>query len=134
MKLVIDSSVVIKWFIDEEGKEKALNILNNILDCKLTAAIPRIIYFETGNVLLSNKISSEEKVRKFKIILEKTLTDMYDFDYADWPQIIKLAGSYSLSFYDCCYVYLAKKLNTYLITADKKLFEKTKKSGLVRLL
>ena len=89
MTIVIDSSVVLKWYLDEEGKERALNILADILDRKISVILPKIIFFEVGNVLLYKKSYSEERVEKFRIILEKTLLNMYDFNFDDWDKIIK---------------------------------------------
>jgi len=55
--LVVDSSVVIKWFSDEEDTEKALKIREDFLKGKNIIAVPDIQIYEIANAL-SHELSS----------------------------------------------------------------------------
>lgn len=133
-KMILDSSVIFKWFYEEEGSDKARQIYRDIKERKILLSLPRLLYYEIGNVFLNHKPYSSEKIAVSCEILKILPATFYDFDYFEWQQIIEKSHQYRLSFYDCAYVFLAQKLHIELITADKKLFDKTKKLGFVKLL
>lgn len=132
--MILDSSVIFKWFYEEEESDKALQIYRDIKEEKILLSLPRLFYYEIGNIFLNHQPYSDEKIARSCEILEILPATFYDFDYFDWQQIIEKSHQYNLSFYDYTYVFLARKLNTNLITADKKLYKKTKKLGFVSLL
>ncbi len=132
--MILDSSVIFKWFIIEEGTEKALVLFADIKERKISVSVPRLLYYEIGNSLLFHKPYSEDKIEQAGKILEELPLSYHDLTFQDWNKIINEAHDVNISFYDYSYIFLAKRLNTQLITADKKLFEKTKKSGFVKLL
>lgn len=132
--MILDSSVIFKWFFDEEGTDRALAILQDIQKEKISMFAPRLLFYEIGNSLLCHKPFTEDKIGYASKILEELPFSFYDFTFQEWNTIIDEAHYYNISFYDYSYLFLAKQLNTHLITADRKLFGKTKKLGFVKLL
>lgn len=132
--MILDSSVIFKWFYKEEDSDKALSLYQSIKVENTPLSLPRLLYYEIGNAVLYHKPFSREKLDRAEEILRTIPINFHDFTFSEWRRIIKSADHYSVSFYDFTYIYLAERLQTYLITADSKLFTKTKKLGLVKLL
>ena len=132
--MILDSSVIFKWFFDEEGTDRALAILQDIQKEKISMFAPRLLFYEIGNSLLYHKPFTEDKIKYASKILEELSFSFYDFTFQEWNTIIDEAHHYNISFYDYSYLFLAKQLNTQLITADTKLFKKNKNLGFVKLL
>lgn len=132
--MILDSSVIFKWFYEEEGSDKALRIFRDINEGKFQLSLPRLLYYEIGNIFLNHKPYSTEKIYSACEILKILPATFYDFDTFEWQKIVETSHQYNLSFYDNSYVFLAQKLNTDLVTADKKLYHKVKKLDFVKLL
>jgi predicted nucleic acid-binding protein len=49
--LVVDASVVVKWFVDEENSDKAIRIRDKYIDGEISVMAPDIIIFEVLNAL-----------------------------------------------------------------------------------
>ena len=131
---IIDTSVVTKWFFPEEEFQKALFIRNQHQREEISLYAPTLLLFELGNVFVSkglkNRTAFNENVR--------TLYNLnLNFIHPE-EQTLELAfghsQKYNLSFYDALYVATAQNLKCDFITADKKLYQKTKKLKFVKLL
>jgi len=134
MTYVIDSSVALKWFYDEENRDKALLIYDDLARNTASVIVPQLIIYEIGNTIRYKKPFSERKTKEAGKILEELNLTFDNPSFQEWKAIVELSYKLDISFYDCSYVYLAQKLNTQFVTADRKLFEKTKKLGFVKLL
>jgi predicted nucleic acid-binding protein len=132
--MVIDASVVLKWFMDEEDSDKANALKNLHLSGTSTITLPDIALYETGNALrYKNEFSSKEISRCFD-----DLEDLHLDIIAPYPEIaeitIEIARQNDITFYDAFYVALAKELGLQFITADKQLYENTKHLHFIHLL
>lgn len=134
MTYIIDSSVALKWFYEEEDREKALLIYDDLARNAVSVVVPHLIIYEIGNIIRYKKPFSIQKIEQAEKILAELNLAFDNPNYQEWKEIIELCHKLDISFYDCSYVFLAKKYNIKLITADKKLYRKAKKSGLVKLL
>ena|SRR5690348_9941007 len=123
---ILDTSVIIKWFSEEENHEKALFYLTQIQNGEIRVLVPSLFFYEFGNALLSKNLSSSAAKEFVKQLfqLELLIAEMSKQDIA---AIYKISQTYHISFYDGAYVYLAKKRNCAFVTADKKLFLKIQK-------
>ena len=50
MKIVLDASVVAKWFIEEEDTEKAIEIRDKFVRGEIKILVPSLLIYEIGNV------------------------------------------------------------------------------------
>ncbi|MBW1669419.1 MAG: type II toxin-antitoxin system VapC family toxin, partial [Deltaproteobacteria bacterium] len=50
-KAVVDASVVVKWFVEEEGSEEALAIRRRYIEEEVEIVAPELIHFEVLNAL-----------------------------------------------------------------------------------
>lgn len=122
---ILDTSVVVKWFIEEKDSDIANKYLKEIINGKYEVVFPSLIFYELGNACLYNHMSTREigkvieKLAKFPIQVE-------DIGFSAMSKIYQNAVEYNLSFYDASYVTLMQKYDCELITADEKMFNKLK--------
>ncbi|MEW6681007.1 MAG: type II toxin-antitoxin system VapC family toxin [bacterium] len=123
---VLDASIIIKWFKIEEYREKAIQFREDFLHGKCDIVIPELLMYEIANVLRYNKIFREKEVLD-------SIESLYDIELnVVIPTSFLLRKATSLAYkkditvYDAIYVVLAKELNYYFVTADKKLYQKVK--------
>ncbi|MBN1802548.1 MAG: type II toxin-antitoxin system VapC family toxin [Candidatus Lokiarchaeota archaeon] len=55
-RVIIDASVVVKWFIEEEGSEIARTIRDKFVEGKIEFIVPSLLYFEVLNALKYSKL------------------------------------------------------------------------------
>ncbi len=129
-RLVIDASVAMKWyFSDEEHGEKALKILEAHASDRLSLLAPALLEFEMANVMVVAK-------RRGRVKDEDTIGAMEGFtglgiSFYPMDSLFKKILGYchvnGISAYDAAYIALAEDLKTDFVTADKRLFNSTRK-------
>lgn len=124
-KIILDASVVIKWFIEEDGDKKAIGYLNLIKERKIYLIVPQLLFYELGNILLSKNASIKDVIC---IITELNSLPIKqeDVGHPYFKKVFKNAEEMTLSFYDASYVTLMQVENCEFITADKRLYEKVR--------
>lgn len=131
---VLDASVVLKWFVEEEGSERAEALLDEHVKGAARVVVPDLLVYEVANALRFSGAFAAREVRE--IIDALWALDLYIV--APQPDIMRsaLALSFSrgISVYDSVYVALAKELGLHLITADEKLLKRTSELKIVKIL
>jgi predicted nucleic acid-binding protein len=125
MQKVFDASVVIKWFINEEGSDKALIYLQDYRDKRFSIIIPTLLYYELGNILLAKKATEDEVSKIMVSLLALSLVNI-DIGHDAFRKVFENAQEYKITYYDSSYITLMQKYDCQLVTADKKLYEKIK--------
>jgi predicted nucleic acid-binding protein len=132
--IVLDASVAAKWFLEEEDSDKALIVREAHINGSVSLAAPDLLIYEVANALHYNPKVSEEQ-------LTGRVQDLFDYDLDLVPpsneyvtRAVKAARRLSISIYDASYIALSEIISTNLVTADKKLYEKTSAKGQTRLL
>jgi len=121
MKMVVDSSVTVKWLSDEEEQyiRQADLILEHAAREKLELAAPVFMKYEVGNALRYKKISEDGKLeilRKFYGIPIK----FYGISAKQAKTAFEMARQAGITFYDAVFMELAQRLKAALITANPK--------------
>jgi predicted nucleic acid-binding protein len=118
-RLVIDSSVVIKWSVPEVHSVDALRYL----DPDLERDAPELLLAEVSNILWK-KVGRGELTR---IEAEGIAADLGQADVAVHPMgplfgaALRIALETGRSAYDSMYLALAETLSTQMVTADRRL-------------
>jgi len=60
---VLDASVVVKWFVEEEGKEIALSIRDKFWRREIDIVVPDLLLYEISNALRYNPNLNEQDVK-----------------------------------------------------------------------
>jgi predicted nucleic acid-binding protein len=128
--LVLDASVVIKWFIPEDDRAAALALRAS----GAGFAAPDLLFIEAANILW--KLVNREEIEP-----DRAMAIINEIAAAPWvvhatrslaSDAIDLALASGVSAYDASYVALAVRLDTTCVTADRKLFNKLKGSPFVK--
>ena len=127
MKRILDTSVVLKWFVDEKGSDTARGYLQDFIEGKSQILFPTLMFYELGNACLQNSIPVGE-IGKIMELLQQFKFEIEDIGYTAFRKIYQNASDYDITFYDASYVTLMQKYDCELVTADKVLYNKLKKT------
>lgn len=134
--IIIDSSIIAKWFLeDEEEKESALKIKEDYLQGNISIALPSITFYEVSNFLKMAvsrlRIEKDSAYTVYKKFLE------FDFEIHFSNELLEAsiyeAVTHNITSYDASYVVLAEYLKVPFYTADEKLLQKSKGKYLYHL-
>jgi len=131
---VIDASVAAKWFTEEEGTDRALEVRESHIEGGRTLIAPDLIVYEIANALRFKPGFDQERVAR---VVEDLLDLQMDLinPSRDLLRIgSELAFRYGITIYDSCYIALGELMGIEVYTSDKQLYERAKESGLLRFL
>lgn len=120
-QIVVDSSVAVKWFNtkDEDNFKKANKILKDLEEEKIEISMPEISKYEITNALLYKKLSLS--------LVKTSLSTIYSMPIKFVPlandlaaQTVEIAYKNKITFYDACFLSLAKKIKGELVTDNIK--------------
>lgn len=131
---VLDASVIIKWFIEEEGSDRADKYLQAYKDKHFSIFVPTLLFYELGNILLAKKATAGQVGRIIQHLHALNLIRI-DVGYESFRKVFQNADDLQITYYDASYLTLMQKESCEFVTADRKLYEKMKKIfALVKLL
>ena len=131
---VIDASVIVKWYVEEQDSNKALRILEDYEAETYNIAIPDLAIYEVANVLKYNSQFAADETKKSLWALSKLNLDLITPVPAVIQPAMDIAFKKDISLYDAVYVSLASEIGYDFVTADKKLCEKLSEFENVKLL
>lgn len=134
LNVVTDSSVIIKWFCEEEDTPKALALREKFHLGEAEIAIPDLSLYEVANALRHNKSITEDDVKAAVGSLVKMGLDIIVPTMDVFELAISIAFRYNITLYDAYFVALAQSLRFTFITADEALHRKVKNLSFVSLL
>jgi len=120
-QVVIDSSVAVKWFNnkDEDNLKQADKILKDLEEENIEIFMPEISKHEILNALLYKKLSLS--------LIKTSLLTLYSMPIKFVPldsdlatETVEIAYKNKITFYDACFLSLAKKLKGELVTDNVK--------------
>jgi predicted nucleic acid-binding protein len=124
LRCVLDASVGIKLFVEEEFSEKVQKLFAKLAEDPQTEIhVPDLFYIECANILL-------KYTRRYKRPQKDSLEDLTDLNRLALivtstseliEEALQLASEKKLTAYDACYAVLAQRLNLPLVTADAPL-------------
>ena len=128
---VVDASVAVKWFVTEEGSDRAE---------ALAASGRRLI--SPGLLMLEVASAFNKKARSGQMTVEgatdrlaalpRYLNEIVDHR-GFLPSAFRLALDLDHHLYDCVYLELARRRDAAMVTDDRRLVEKVQRHGLSRL-
>lgn len=123
--LVVDTSVVVKWYLTEELEEEALSVYEAGERGDVTLLAPDSAEPEFWNVLWQRHRKGElelEEVRDYWDVFEE-LPLLFAEVLALMPLAAEIAADSGCIIYDALFVALAESEGTVVVTADKKLLK-----------
>jgi len=121
MILVLDASVIIKWFNKEKDSNIALRIREEYYRGMHEIVVPDLLLYEISNALRYNNEFSVSDISKavdsiIDIGITITVPERNLLDKA-----VVMARKENITVYDAVYIALASEINAKFITADEKL-------------
>ena len=122
-RLVLDTSVVAKWFLKEKDSMKAKSLLDAYTDGDIDIFIPGLLPYELANALWKRQRDGLTQPKA-----QKAYSDFLDLEIEQIENVeiiakaLALAFRYEIAVYDAVFIALAKELNCDLITADEVLW------------
>ena len=123
-KVVLDSSIIVKWFLKELYSEEAIKVRNDYVQRKISIAVPSLLIYEVLNALRYSDVYSEEELKEICLALNKYGFEIHDIEGDLKSKVVEIAYRHNITVYEASYVALAMKLKTVLYTADDELLEK----------
>lgn len=130
-RVVLDASVAVKWFHEEDFTQEALKIRDALDKGRIEIIVPPIFPYEVINALrkppnlfgVEQLKSASESIELRDLLGERA-------DKGDLNALLELTFKHSINPYDASYLLIAKRFKTIMITADKKLVERLGKEEL----
>jgi len=126
MLLVLDASVIAKWFKEEENSKQALKIREKFYKGEHEIIVPDLILYELSNALRYDKKFNPK-------LITKAINTLFEMDINITipsgeliSETVKIATENNITAYDATYIALSTKTNATFITADNKLIQKIK--------
>jgi len=132
VSVVIDSSVLLKVFLGEEGREYVKELLRMSENNELTLIAPSLIVFEFLNTV-ARKSSFDDAILAYKMFSGFKISIIEPNGKYVCYAIGEVCTNPKISYYDASYHALAKDFDGVFLTADKKYYELMKKEGDVEL-
>ncbi len=131
MSLVLDASMTMAWFLDEEQAEAAQGVLDLVVGA--SAVVPSLWKLEVANSL-QNSVRRKRIDRLFAdecLIQLSRLNILIDSETDEhaWGETRRLAIKHGLTVYDAAYLELAIRRSLPLASCDGDLIAAAKKAG-----
>jgi len=125
--VVIDASVLIKWFVNEIKSDSAIKIRDQYIKGEVNLMAPNLILYEVLNALKYIKLHNQDEVEEiFEIIINYGI-ELFTLNKELVNKSLEIAMKSKLTLYDSTYVALANIKEGKLVTADEKLLINTPK-------
>jgi predicted nucleic acid-binding protein len=120
-EIVVDTSVVVKWYIPERDHEQARALRDAYLDGTVDLVAPALMPFEAINALKYSGHYEGERLEEAAQSLPKYGIELVPFDKTG--PIAEIANDLDITIYDAASVALARTLDTTAYTADETLLD-----------
>jgi predicted nucleic acid-binding protein len=121
---VVDASVAVKWFVDEDGSDEARLMRDTFLVGQLDLIAPDLLRYEVAIALRYHPVA---RTNRSSIAGAMQAIEDYQFlvnpSREAWSKAIQLCYESKISPYDAIYIGLANTLKLRLVTADERLID-----------
>jgi predicted nucleic acid-binding protein len=124
--IVVDASVVAKWFNNESLTDKALEVREAFIEGKIDLCAPEHLLYEVGNSIWKNKaLSINDCIQAMDDLMNMSI-ELTRLDHAIAARAVKSARELLISYYDALYIQLSIDRLVPLLSANENLLSKTK--------
>jgi predicted nucleic acid-binding protein len=100
--VVLDTSVIIKWFVKEKGSERALFWMEKHIEGTEIILVPSLFFYEITNVLRYNKDLPTNKILEVIENLFRLNLKVEEINFEMMMKSVVLAREKEISLYDAC--------------------------------
>jgi len=121
---VVDASVVAKWFLTEGNSHLAMELRDGFATGRIGLAVPTLLFYEVVNALRFSGAFSESDLT----VASKSLSRYRFSIWGPRGRLLELSAALSLredlTVYDACYIALAQRISSKVVTEDRELLSK----------
>lgn len=122
--VVVDASVCVKWYLDEEYSDRARLVRDMFVKDELAIAVPSLIFYETLNALRFSGLYNQQELEMAADSMSKYGLETWQPTGEVYRQTARISYTRKITVYDASYIALAEHLHSSLITADSELVTK----------
>ena len=132
MNLVIDASVLIKFYVPEILSDKAEELLTRVEQGDVMLLAPDLIYPEAGNILWKKQRMKELTRSEVEEITDAIISLPLKIETSKLllPLAMDIGMAYGITIYDALYLSMARIYEIKMMTADRKLADVMAKTDL----
>lgn len=123
MSLVVDSSITLAWFFEDERTDVVTSVLRRVVDDR--AIVPSLWRYEVANGLAMavrrKRIDEAYRDRALSNLSTLRVEIDGDSDQRVWSATVETAAQHRLTIYDATYLELAQRRRLSLATLDEAL-------------
>ena len=123
--LVIDASVAVKWFIDEDRSADAQALLGADADLMAPTSILYEVFHALWDAARTGRLPPK-RLAEFAEVVPAPFSALVPMEQL-FVAAAALAQSTRLPIYDCAYIVLAQREHAELVTADERMFAVARK-------
>jgi predicted nucleic acid-binding protein len=133
--VVLDTSVVIKWFRQGEVLAgQALSLRDAYLDGRIEVSVPSLLAYELANVLrYKNDLTTHQVQEAVQSLFDMGL-EWVLLSGAVMRRAVEMARAYETTVYDAAFAALTESLSATFVTADERLVRRLEALPFVRFL
>lgn len=135
MSVVIDASLTLTWYFEDETTPATEAVLDQVFEAG--ALVPTVWRLEVANAFQSalrrKRITDLYRDRSLAELARLPITIDGDTDTCAWTTTLRLADRFALTIYDAAYLELAQRQSLPLATLDKELREAATTLGVTLL-
>ncbi len=128
---VVDASVLVKWFMEEEDRDRALSLRELHTSGRSSLFVSELTILEILNAIRYAPRANEEDGTEALHVLENLHLQVKPADFDLFRKANAIAWAYKITIYDALYVALAEQLGYPLITSDEAMVKKLKGHSIV---
>jgi predicted nucleic acid-binding protein len=123
VSLVLDASLTMSWYFDDEGDRTTDALLDRVADAG--AVVPCLWRLEVANAfqvaIRRKRVDAAYRDTAFAELALMPITVDTDTDTYAWTTAVRLAERFGLTLYDAAYLELAQRRSLPLATRDEDL-------------
>ncbi|MHA1169566.1 MAG: type II toxin-antitoxin system VapC family toxin [Candidatus Hodarchaeales archaeon] len=125
-QIVVDASVIIKWFVVEEDSKAADLVKDDYQKRIIDIAVPNLLPYEIANVLRYKPSMGENDLLEVMEAIDGFQFNKIPFNGDFAKKTVSSSLKNGITVYDAAYACLAEIKQCWFLTADKKLTMKLK--------
>ena len=129
--LVLDASVIVKWFCREEYTDIALKIRDRFFKGDLNVIVPELMFYEVSNAIRYNPVFTKEDKNKIIDDLFSIGFNVVHSNRKILSTAMKLALETDTPIYDNVYHSVSRSEKCPFVTADKEYIKKANAQNLI---
>ncbi len=123
-KVVVDASVIVKWFLVERHSEEAVQLRDAFATGKIAVLVPSLLFYEVLNTLMCSGVYSEEE-----LVMAARSLSKYGFQVCQpkgkiLEETARIGVKHETTIYEAAYLAVSQEEEAIFYTADSQLVQR----------